>query len=323
VALPESSALRILTEELGDGFSASANGRFLLPLGDDCAVMRPPSGHLAWTTDACVEGHHFLRPWMTPEQLAHKSFHAALSDIPAMGARPHAALCHLGLSGSIDARWLRRFARAQVGLGRNTGCPIVGGNVTSSAVLQIVTTVMGGISGAPIERGSARAGDDIWLIGDVGLARAGLLILQRNLLTPRGSRQSFDVCLKAFRTPEARLKEGPKLLGRATAMMDVSDGLRRDVAKMAKMSGTRFVLDEDCLDSLLRPELIACADVLGESALSLALDGGEDYALLATGPAKRRPSFAKKLGTVEPGTGAFIQRRGERHRLSGGFEHGR
>lgn len=322
MALSESRVLRVLSEELGTAFSVSARGRFRLPIGDDCAVFKPPSGLMIWTNDACVEGRHFRSSWVTPEQVAQKSFHAALSDISAMGGRPFAALSHLGLGEDTKLPWLRRFAREQARLGKVTGCPVVGGNVTASGAFEVVTSVLGSIPKGPLTRNGAAVDDELWLVGELGLARAGLLILEQGLRAPAGQKKCFEECLEAFRRPVACLSEGPKMLGRATAMMDVSDGLRRDLASLAMMSEARLVVDEASLSACLSPHLLVAARALKVPALSLALDGGEDYALIATGPAHRRPNFARRIGVVKHGpVGAFLHRSDGEIELRGGFEH--
>lgn len=319
--LAESKAIQILSEELGAGFQVSARGRFRSKIGDDCAVIQPLTGNQIWSVDSCVEGVHFRSAWMSPEQVARKAFHAALSDIPAMGGVPFAALCHLGLDQQIDARWLRRFAREQARLGKEAQAPIVGGNISTSLTFEVVTTVVGTVSGEVVGRSGARVGDELWLIGEVGLARAGLLLLEKNNGKQRTS-AAVRRCLDAFRSPTALLKEGPRLARVAHAMLDVSDGVTRDLGTLSRMSGVRICVDEAQLEATLSPALVACARLLGQAPCDLALTGGEDYALLATGDSKRRPSFARPIGWVEKGKGVVLLRGSTRRVLSGGFEHG-
>jgi thiamine-monophosphate kinase len=111
-------------------------------------------------------------------------------------------------------------------------------------------------------------------------------------------------------------------VGRATACLDVSDGLARDARNLAQASGVRVVLDAALLSKVLSPELETVARALGQNPMDLAIEGGEDYALLATGPATKRPRFTRPIGTNEKGQGVFLRSSGQRTRLSGGFEHG-
>ena len=91
---------------------------------------------------------------------------------------------------------------------------------------------------------------------------------------------------------------------------------------MARASGKRLVIDEVALDRTLAPELREVAEFLRVTALDLALTGGEDYVLLATDPAQRRPTFAHRISKVEDGAGVLLERLdGGRIPLSGGFDH--
>lgn len=321
--LAESKAIRILSEELGASFEVSRRGRFRSTIGDDCAVFQPPSGKQVWSIDSCVEGVHFRSSWLSPEQVARKAYHAALSDIPAMGAVPFAVLCHLGLSSQTDARWMRRFAREQARLGKEARAPIVGGNISTSSTLEVVTTVLGTVQGDVVGRSGAQVGDEVWLAGEVGLARAGLLLLEQKKRRRWDSSVGVQRCLAAFCSPAALLKEGRRLHGVAHAMLDVSDGLTGDLSTLSRMSGVRVCISEAQLDAALSPALIECARLIGQEARELALIGGEDYALLATGNAAQRPSFVKPIGWIESGKGVVLMTDSKRSALSGGFEHGK
>jgi thiamine-monophosphate kinase len=111
------------------------------------------------------------------------------------------------------------------------------------------------------------------------------------------------------------------LLGRASAAIDVSDGLAGDAQHLAKASQVRIVFDAALLQRALAPDLIRAAERLGRAPLSLALEGGEDYALLATGRSERRPRGAKAIGSVERGRGVLVLQAGKRETLSGSFDH--
>lgn len=327
MALTESQALAIVRAELGTAYrSASARAKVRVGLGDDSAVLGRSgedlgrSGEdLVWTIDSCGEGSHFLWDWLSPEDIAWKSLHAAVSDVPAMGARPIGALCQVSASPRVTKKWFQRFVRAQREASLDAKCPIVGGNFSSGPRFEVVTTVIGGLPTAgAILRSGARPGDELWLVGSVGLARAGLLILQSGI-SQRGD--AAQRCLDAFRRPRARMKDGPRLVGRATACLDVSDGLVRDAKNLSAASGVRVVLDGKALEEGLPDALRTVAPRLGVEPLELALEGGEDYALLATGPGPRRPRFARVIGFIEKGSEVFLLRGGVRRRLSGGFEH--
>jgi len=310
--LPESRALAILQEELPK-FGAST----LVGIGDDAAVLQKSAKRLVWTIDACSEGTHFKPSWLGPEDLAHKSLHAAVSDLCAMGARPTAALVQLTLAPWLTASRLRRLAREQAAVCRALGCPIVGGNLTRGTEVQLVTTALGHLPGRPLERTRAQVGDELWLMGAVGEARLGLHALERGW----ENEPHFAVCVNALRRPRALVQEGLRLARTAHACLDVSDGLRRDAPRLAQSSDVRVVIEASRLERSADEAFRRAAAALGLDPLQEMLEGGEDYALLATGPSARRPRGARIIGRVERGRGAWLEAARGRTRLEGGFEH--
>ncbi len=305
-----------------------------LGIGDDAALLEVRAGavtDLVWTIDASVEGVHFERAWLSLEELGWKATHAAVSDLAAMGARPVGALSHLVLPRGIQRREIEALGTGQAEAARALGCPILGGNISSGDVLEIATTVLGELPGgrsprgagsrgprsAPLLRSGARVGDELWLLGEVGLAAAGLDVL-RGGLPVRGAAAR---CVQAWRKPEALIAEGLGLRGRASACLDVSDGLAGDARHLAEASGVAVHVDEEALRAALDPALARACKLLPREALSYALFGGEDYALLATGPARQRPKAARSIGHIAAGKGVWLVSGSEARQLEGGFEH--
>ncbi len=315
----ERQALSIIEHELSKVPSRQVKRVASLSIGDDCAVMRSTSVETVWTIDSCSEGSHFRWEWMKPEDVAHKSFHAAVSDVCAMGARPSAAVVHLTLSARVTPNYLRRFAREQARLCNDTGVSIVGGNVSAGESLSVVTSVMGRSSDRLLRRDGARPGHEVWLLGTLGLARAGLLLLQNSRQTPRG--EAARHCLEAFRRPRARLDAVRVLGSRASACLDVSDGLSRDAQNLANSSGVQVIIFEEALDKMISPSLRRVSRKYGWDAFELALQGGEDYALLAAGPAENRPRGVQVVGTVVRGRGVILRSDKSQVPIDGGFEH--
>jgi thiamine-monophosphate kinase len=120
--------------------------------------------------------------------------------------------------------------------------------------------------------------------------------------------------------PSAKLVTGQEWRAAATSMIDISDSLASEAGHIAQASGVRLVLDELALHDA-HPRLFRASQQLGFDALQLALYGGEDYALLATGLARKRPVGAKVIGVVERGRGAWLSGDGHRVRLKSGFDH--
>jgi thiamine-monophosphate kinase len=310
--LTEARALAVLREELADFGPRTAVG-----IGDDAAVLEASGRRQVWTIDACVEGTHFERKWLSMEDLAHKSIEAAVSDVCAMGARPIGLLVQLTLAPWLTTTLLRRLAREQRATGQRLGAPVMGGNLTAGRQLELVTTVLGELPGRALLRSGARPGDQLWLVGSVGRARLGLLALQNGW----AKKAALAACLEAFRRPRALASQGRALASRARACLDVSDGLRRDAPRLAEESKVAVVIESRRLERLVDPGFARAARALAVDPLEAMLDGGEDYALLATGPQQQRPRFARAIGRIEAGGGAWLERGEDRVRLRGGFEH--
>jgi thiamine-monophosphate kinase len=130
-----------------------------------------------------------------------------------------------------------------------------------------------------------------------------------------------DRCIQAWRRPQALLSRGRELGSVASAGIDVSDGLASDAWQLALASRVKIVVDQERLRSSLDKCLLETSRVLRRSALTFALYGGEDYALLATGPSSRRPPWASAIGYVARGAGVSLRAGGALRALQRGFDH--
>jgi len=310
----ELARVAALRARFGDATASGGGGGAMsvrVGIGDDAAVLEQlgaSAGALVWTVDAQVEGTHFRTDWASWEDVGWRSFMAAASDLAAMGAEPVAALSALVLANSVDDEALDALARGQAAASSAIGAPVVGGNLARGTETSITTTLLGR-SVSPVLRSGARAGDGLWLAGPVGLAAAGLAILEQSLQDAR-ILEHVDAapCLRAWRRPIARIEQGRALAGVAHAAIDVSDGLAHDAWQLATAGDVRLVLDLAAVIAAGGDALVAGAKLAGAAAEDLALHGGEDYALVAASAAEL-PGFVR-IGTVEPWTdGARVVRR--------------
>jgi thiamine-monophosphate kinase len=273
------------------------------------------------TVDDQVEGVHFDLRWLTPSDVGYRALQAAASDLAAMGAAPLGAVASLQVPAEFPQAKLRLLARGQAQAARQLGCPVVGGNVTRGARLSISTTVLG-TAKKVLTRGGARPGDELWVLGELGLARAGLLLHQSGLRVPTRLSRIASRARAAWARPRALLEVGRSLAGRARAAIDVSDGLAGDVRHLAEAGGVQAIIHAADLQRLLAPGLAELGDLLGEPGTALALQGGEDYALLCAGPGARRPARARVVGRIERGRGSLlVLENGQRFELGPGFDH--
>lgn len=268
-------------------------------IGDDAAVLASHAGRaLVWTVDTAVEGVHFRRAWLTLVDLGWRSFMAAASDLAAMGATPRGALSSLILPADLGDDALDALAEGQNEAARALGTAVVGGNLARGGELSITTTLLGEAE-RPLCRDGAKPGDVIALAGAVGLARAGLVALERGLADDA----RVAAAVAAWRRPLARLAEGQVAAGFARAALDLSDGLALDASRLADASGVGVELDLRALLAHAPPGLRDACAALDLDPLETMLTGGEDYALLVAAPAERVLAPFVVVGRVVEGRG--------------------
>jgi thiamine-monophosphate kinase len=247
--------------------------------GDDCAVIQSGRKKLLITTDALVEGAHFRTGWLSPRQLGRKAYLVNLSDIAAMGGTPRFCVLSAGVPHGFPVRDLMRIHRGLADAARESGAAVVGGNLTHCERLFLSVTLIGGVPGQPVTRSGGRPGDFIYVTGLLGDAALGVKLLQRDPKARGGA-------VRRFAEPQPRLRVGQLLSkGLASAMIDVSDGLLRDLHHLCAASrvGARLEIDR-----------VPCSAAVRRADPMLALTGGEDYELLWT-ISPRRSSHMERL----------------------------
>jgi thiamine-monophosphate kinase len=205
-----------------------------------------------------------------------------------MGAKPAWATLALTMPAP-DADWLREFAAGFDELARQTDVALVGGDTTSGPLTISVTLLGFCDSGGYLARSVAAPGDHLFVSGTLGDAAAGLAILESHLAG--GSLESRAWLQRRFLFPEARLELGGRLVGIASAAIDVSDGLAADAEKLARASGCGARIDVSELP--LSAALLDCAGP--EAAREFAVGGGDDYEICFAVPAERLTSLADRV----------------------------
>jgi thiamine-monophosphate kinase len=251
--------------------------RVLLGIGDDAAVWQPSRSHRSViSTDALVEGVHFDRAWMSPEEIGERAMAANLSDLAAMAARPRLGTIALGVPEAWTPEMLLAMYAGLVRCANAHGLQIAGGDLVRAPVLTIAITVVGEVRPAHVKtRSGAKPGDAIAVTGPLGASRAGLDLLRGAAIFDGAA---AEAALRAHRTPQPRIAEG-RWLGASSsvrAMMDCSDGLSTDLARMARASGIGVRIERVPVAGAAR----VAAQKLGIEAETYALAGGEDFELL-------------------------------------------
>ncbi|MEP9381196.1 thiamine-phosphate kinase [Nocardioides sp. KR10-350] len=283
--------------------------------GDDAALLRVKQGHVVVSTDLLVEGRHFRRDWCGPGDVGHRAAAQNLSDINAMGGTGHSLTVGLAAPPDLPAHWALDFAEGFASECGLVGASVVGGDLTAADQIVVAVTAVGAVTQAPVLRSGARPGDVLALCGRQGWAAGGLAILKRGFRSPR-------VLVEAYRRPQPPYAAGPAAAAaRATALIDVSDGLLAEARHLAEDSGVAIDVRTDALDV---PEpLHAVASATGQDPLSFVLGGGDDHALLATFPAGTAlPEGFTPIGSViEPGEAPLVTVDGEEYDGPTGWTH--
>jgi thiamine-monophosphate kinase len=284
----------------------------LLGVGDDAALVEPGRGPMVVTTDMLLEGVHFDLAAIAPTDLGAKSIVVNVSDIAAMGGSPRYAVVSLGLPATVETAWVMELYGGMRAACDEYAVSLVGGDTNRADAVTIAVTVIGEVApGAAVRRDGARPGDLIGVTGSLGAAAGGFLLsrlhpskLGRALGEPGGR-----ALLEALYRPVARVGEGQTLAqAGATAMMDLSDGLAKDLSRLCAASGCGARIRADAVP--VSDALRAASDALGVDALELALSGGEDYELLATLDAtafdRARGELQERFGVTLTEVGVII-----------------
>src|SRR5688572_1443061 len=260
--------------------------------GDDCAVVRGDG--IAISVDMSVEGVHFRRDWLNPEEIGYRAAAAALSDLAAVAATPIGILVALALrpddAAAVGVGVMKGAAAAAAGV----HAALLGGDVTRTDGPLIVDVVVVGNVVEPVLRSGAAPGDVVWVTGELGAAAAAVRVLQRGETPDPAARLVFAL-------PSPRTEEAVWLArhGVISAAVDLSDGLAGDAGHIAAASGVQIIIDAG--DVPIHPAAQSEGEGT-EGALRLAVAGGDDYELC----------FTARPGSVEPLVAGFVETFGVR-----------
>ena len=242
----------------------------IVGVGDDGALIRPtPGKEQVHVIDTLVEGVHFPGDG-NPADIGYRVVAVNLSDIAAMGAYPRFMTLALSLPPKEES-WVAAFADGLFAAAAEHGVALIGGDTTSGDAVVVTVHMIGEVDvGSAILRGGAKVGDTIYVTGTFGDAAAALKL--------HGDGLYDDFLMRRFWRPEARVETGLRLVGRATAAIDVSDGLLGDLNKLLQASEVGAVVDIGRVP--LSDALRSRFDIAGQHRL--ALTGGDDYELCFT-----------------------------------------
>lgn len=286
--------------------------------GDDCAVM---SGGMDYcvSSDLFLEDVHFRRAYFSPADIGYKALAVNISDLAAMGAKPVAFTMDLMAPADVDDHFWRAFLKSMSMLARQNDMVLAGGDLSRADRIGVSISAFG-VGGATgfIRRGRCSYGDVLFTVGDLGLARAGMMHLEA---AGEKARDTLPAAVMAHLRPKPKVMVGTLLNAAGVkSLMDVSDGLARDLPRLL---GPDLGADLSMDAAMLNANVIHFSETLGVDPLEFAVIGGEDYALLGAvspfeaGKADSVPGFTR-IGTVTKTPGITLN--GEPF-VAQGFDH--
>jgi len=298
----------------------------ILGIGDDSAVIKPRGRNLLLTTDMMVEGVHFDLAWITPFQLGYKLVSVNVSDVYAMGGRPEYMLLNFAARRDFDLeKFYSLFDGIEAAL-NDYKLALVGGDISSADKVVLSATLVGSAS-KYLGRGGAKPGDLIYVTGSLGDSACGLRILRemnRSVEIEKGKKSRFGPGWETT-GPLIRRHVMPcavkpdRFLRKATAMIDISDGLFIDLSRLCRESkvGARIYAGRVPISA----EMKKAADYFRVDPLALATGGGEDYELLFTAPAGKKVD-AHCIGEITKAGLRLIDKDGKSSRVPiKGYQH--
>lgn len=244
--------------------------------GDDCAVLAGGKEYCV-SSDIFLEDVHFRRSYFTAADIGYKALAVNISDIAGMGAKPVAFTMDLMAPADLDDDFWNEFLKSMSMLARQNDIVLAGGDLSRADKLGVSITIFGvsGGSGTFIQRGNCTPGDILFTVGDLGLARAGLMTLEA--LGDKG-REAFPAAVLAHLRPKPKVLIGTLLNAAGVkSLMDVSDGLARDLPRLL---GPELGADIKLVSEQLNGNVLAFGMGVGADPVETAILGGEDYALL-------------------------------------------
>ena len=276
----EDSILAVIERHFPRGHS-----RLLMGRGDDCCVLVPEDS-LAISTDLFMEDVHFRRSYFSSEDIGWKALAVNISGIAACGAKPVGFSLGLALPPDADMELVDGLFTGMAGLAGPLNLALTGGDLSRADKLHLCITVFGDVTAdRMLRRANCLPGDTLFLIGQTGLARTGLLALEAH---GTSAFQDYPRSCMAHVRPVPRTREGLMLAdlrhrtGGRIALMDLSDGPARDIPRLLGTYGATLTLPAP------HPEILAAAqknckgDTYWAKAMECCWTGGEDYALLGT-----------------------------------------
>jgi thiamine-monophosphate kinase len=264
----------VLIRRLREVFNTTFQSGVEVGIGDDAAIFSATGSRLVATVDTAVEGIHFRRNWSSPFQIGAKLTTASLADVFAMGGEPKYLLVAAAIPESDNKEIIEELAKGIRSVADRFQVSVIGGDLSKSEKLLLSITALGEIDRTPLTRSGAKVGQIVYVSALPGLSAAGLATLSRNLDRPK-------FVIDAHLNP--KLTRPERLMGVASAMSDISDGLSIDALHIAQESKVAIHFSKDLISKAGDFSYLSeIADEFNEDVFNWILNGGEDHFFIAT-----------------------------------------
>ena len=301
----EFGLIELLGKMVADSNMLLTSGdNLVLGIGDDAAVVNVEYNKQLVTTDTLVENVHFAHDYTSWRDLGWKSMVVNLSDIAAMGGKPTSAVVTLGLHVETRVEDVEELYKGILSASSDYDCVIIGGDIVKSPVTFVTIAMIGSSRNGTtvMERNNAKPGDLVGVTGFLGCSAAGLEILQSK--QDIHNLPNWEHFSRAHLNPLPRLDVVEHLIGLGiNTCMDVSDGLVDDLSKLCKSSQVGAVIN--ILDLPMDEFMTSSFDE--QQCVEFALNGGEDYELIFTGPSVQVLNVVKLLGDSAAVIGQIVE----------------
>lgn len=246
--------------------------------GDDGAIIAG-GADLCVSSDLFLEDFHFRRSYFSPGDIGYKALAVNISDIAGMGAKPVAFNMDLMVPEGLPTEFWDEFFSSMASLARQSDLVLSGGDLSRADKLGVSITIFGngGANGKFIQRRNAQPHDSVFVCGDLGLARVGMLALEE---MGEAAKDEYPIACRAHLRPKMKLMIASLLTAAGvSSLMDVSDGLARDLPRLVGPErGVSLRITED----IIHDEVIRYCKAKNLDPVETVMLGGEDYALLGT-----------------------------------------
>jgi thiamine-monophosphate kinase len=274
---------------------------------EDAAIFNLGKGKIAVTTDMGLMGTHFLTE--DPRKIGKKIVVSCLTDLLAKGAMPLYMFVCLGLPEKLNVNFVKFLYKSMDSELKKYDAYLIGGDTNKSREFVYSVTLIGKVK-RPVLRKNAKEGDYVVLTGDIGSAAAGYLMLKRGL-------KGHENFVKAQCEPEIDFELCKKIIPRANAGIDISDGLAFELGEISRLSRKKIVIYWDKLP--LHPRLPSFCKKNGLNVEDLVFHHGEDYQIVYT---TKNPNHGIVIGKAEKGKDVFLIKDGKKRKIEPkGYEH--